>query len=227
MFVGSFYRFVPLPDYRELRISLTEKLSEFGVLGTLLLAEEGFNGAFWGSKELILSVLESLGQDPRFANIEPRYTIAEVAPFHRLRVRPKKEIVMLREEVDMSLVGEYVDPARWNELLDDPNVVVVDTRNDYEVEAGRFPGALDPKTTMFNEFPAFVRENMNPDERREVAMYCTGGIRCEKATALLRQMGFEKVYHLKGGILGYIEEIPPAENRWVGDCFVFDDRRGV
>ncbi len=227
MFVGAFYRFVPLPDFRELRVPITEKLGELGVLGTLLLAAEGFNGGFWGSKELIQLALDTLAEDDRFEGILPRYTPAEIAPFHRLRVRPKKEIVMLRRDVKMELVGEYVGPDRWNELLDDPEVVVLDTRNDYECEVGRFPGSIDPRTTMFNEFPKFVEENLDPSTTKKVAMYCTGGIRCEKATALLREMGFEHVYHLQGGIHGYLEQVAPEANRWEGECFVFDDRRGV
>ena len=227
MVCASFYRFVNLPNFRDFRAPIRDRLSEIGVLGTVLLAPEGINGSLAGSAEQIHAALAFLRSHPEFEKLPIRYTEAPIEPFRFLLVRLKKEIVTMRHPIDVENVGEYVDAAEWNALLDDPTVTVIDTRNDYEVEVGSFPRAIDPHTTSFGEFPAFVDENLDPQRHERVAMFCTGGIRCEKATALLRERGFKHVYHLRGGILGYLEQISPEENRWQGDCFVFDARRKV
>lgn len=230
MKVVSFYRFLDLEDPQALRDDLQTLCDEHGLLGTILVATEGFNGTIAGSKEAVRSVLSWL-QD-RFDIAEPvdaRWTDADEAPFRRMRVRIKKEIVTLgRPDIlPHTKTGEHVVPAKWNELIQDPNVLVIDTRNHYEFEVGTFPGAIDPGNASFREFPAFAKALAETATDRPLAMFCTGGIRCEKATALMLELGFDEVYQLQGGILNYLETVPKEQNRWQGECFVFDTRVAV
>ena len=225
---AAFYHFATLPDYAEKRAPLKALCDERQVSGTILLAAEGVNGTIAGAPGDVRAVLDHLRADPRLAALEHKESPAARQPFHRMKVRLKREIVTLGVPgLDpASQAGQYVDPADWNTLIDDPDVVLVDTRNDYEVAIGSFPGALNPATRSFRELPDWVERH--PELRgKKVAMFCTGGIRCEKSTALLRSRGFEEVYHLKGGILKYLETVPAQENRWQGECFVFDERVAV
>jgi len=228
--VVSFYRFVALPQYRALREPLLAAGRERDLLGTVLLAPEGINATLSGGRETLVSLLDWLGGIEGLAGLEGRWSRADEAPFRRLRVRLRTEIVSLgRPDVDAAAgTGERVAPAEWNRLIADPDTLVIDTRNRYEIEVGRFPGALDPGTDSFRDFPAFVDEHLAGERDRPIAMYCTGGIRCEKATAMMREMGFERVYQLAGGILGYLDEMSDSpDNRWEGECFVFDGRVAV
>ncbi|MEJ5208172.1 MAG: rhodanese-related sulfurtransferase [Lysobacteraceae bacterium] len=225
---AAFYHFATLPDFAEKRAPLLSLCEAHKVSGTILLAAEGVNGTIAGTPDDVRAVLDFLRADPRLAAMEHKESPARREPFHRMKVRLKREIVTLGvPEVDASTqAGTYVEPADWNALLDDPDVVLVDTRNDYEVAIGSFPGALNPATRSFSELPAWVEQH--PELRgKKIAMFCTGGIRCEKSTALMRHHGFDEVYHLKGGILKYLEAVPAQENRWQGECFVFDERVSV
>ena len=224
--VAAMYKFVSLPDFNELRQPLLDAMLANGVKGTLLLAEEGINGTVSGTREGIDGLLAWLRSDSRLVDIDHKESYCDEQPFYRTKVKLKKEIVTLGVPgVDPNQrVGTYVDPKDWNALLDDPEVVLIDTRNDYEVAIGTFDGAVDPKTKSFREFPEYVRANYDPARHKKVAMFCTGGIRCEKASSFMLNEGFEEVYHLKGGILKYLEEVPEAETKWKGDCFVFDNR---
>lgn len=227
--VAALYKFVRLDDFREIREPLWDKMFELGVKGSLLLACEGINGTVAGSREAIDELLAYLRQDPRLVDIDHKESISDTMPFNRTKVKLKKEIVTLGVEgIDPnSVVGRYVEPKDWNALITDPDVILVDTRNDYEYEIGTFKGAIDPNTKSFREFPEYIKENLDPKKHKKVAMFCTGGIRCEKSTGLLLQQGFEEVYHLKGGILKYLEEVPKEESLWQGDCYVFDHRVAV
>lgn len=227
--IAALYHFASLPDYRELREALQACCQAAGIRGTLLLAEEGINGTVSGSRAGIDALLARLRGDPRLAALEHKESFAAAHPFRRLKVKLKKEIVTLGVPgVDPNrLVGTYVEPEDWNALLADPEVVVIDTRNDYEVAIGSFRNAVDPATRSFREFPRFVRENLDPARHRKVAMFCTGGIRCEKASSFMRAEGFPEVFHLKGGILKYLERVRPEDSLWQGECFVFDHRVGV
>lgn len=224
--VAALYKLAPLDHLEAVQARLFEAGEAGAVKGTLLIAPEGVNGTLAGPRGGIDRFLDEIRQLPGFADIEHKESYAEAPPFGRLRIRIKREIVTIREPLadPNKAVGTYVDPADWNALISDPDVIVIDTRNDYEVEIGTFERALDPKTTSFGQFPEWVRQNLRADENRKVAMFCTGGIRCEKASALLKNMGFEDVYHLRGGILKYLEEVPAAESKWQGECFVFDGR---
>jgi len=224
--VAALYRFAKFPDFETFRAPLLALMLEHEVRGTLLLAAEGLNGTIAGSRAAIDAVLSWLAQDPRFANIEAKESFVDENPFYRTKVKLKKEIVTMGvEDIDPThIVGTYVEPADWNALLDDPEVLLLDTRNKYEVEIGSFENAVNPETDSFREFPAYVAENLDPKVHKKVAMFCTGGIRCEKSTAYLKQHGFEDVFHLKGGILKYLEEQPEADSKWQGECFVFDNR---
>ena len=227
--VVALYKFVSLPDYHGLREPLLDECLAADVRGTLLLAQEGINGTIAGSREGIDRVLAYLRRDPRMADIEHKESYDDHVPFYRTKVKLKKEIVTMGVPgVDPNQrVGTYVKPADWNALINDPDVVLIDTRNDYEVGIGTFRGAVDPHTTTFREFPAYVRENYDPSVQKKVAMFCTGGIRCEKASAFMLKEGFEEVYHLEGGILKYLEEVPEHDSAWEGECFVFDNRVAV
>ena len=230
---AALYKFVALPDFRALQAPLLACCNEHGVKGTLLLAEEGINGTIAGSTAGIEAVLDFLRADPRLADLDHKRSYAESAPFKRMKVRLKREIVTLGVP-DVSptrMAGTYVKPDEWNALIADPAVVVVDCRNDYEVVIGSFAGAVNPHTRSFSELPAWVEQASAPGGllagRPKVAMFCTGGIRCEKSTALMRMKGFDEVYHLEGGILKYLETVPEAESHWQGECFVFDERVSV
>ena len=227
--VAALYQFVHLPDYRALREPLLEECLAAGTLGTLLLAEEGINGTIAGHPTAIERVLGYLRSDPRLSDIEHKTSAHDEMPFLRMKVKLKREIVTMGEpDIDPNLqVGQYVTPADWNRLIEDPEVLLIDTRNDYEVAIGSFKGAVDPETTNFREFPDFVRRNVDPARHKKVAMFCTGGIRCEKASAFMLREGFEEVFHLQGGILKYLEEVPAEESLWQGECFVFDNRVAV
>lgn len=227
--VCALYKFVRLPDYVALREPLLELMLAHEVRGTLLLAEEGINGTIAGSREGIDAVKAWLEKDGRFEGLSLKESFDETLPFYRTKVKLKREIVTMGVEgIDPNhIVGTYVKPSDWNRLISDPDVVLIDTRNDYEVQIGKFKNAINPVTESFREFPDYVRENLDPARNKKVAMYCTGGIRCEKSTALLKGMGFDEVYHLEGGILKYLEEVPESETLWEGECFVFDNRVAV
>ena len=227
--VAALYHFARLDDFTELQAPLRALCERHGVRGTLLLAREGVNGTISGPRDGIDAVLAWLRADPRLATLEHKESFSDRHPFLRLKVKLKQEIVTLGVPfVDpTAVVGTYVDPQDWNALISDPEVVVIDTRNDYEVAIGTFQGAIDPKTATFREFPQYVSEHLDPARHRKVAMFCTGGIRCEKASSYMRQQGFAEVYHLKGGILKYLEEVPEDQSLWQGECFVFDERVGV
>jgi UPF0176 protein len=227
--VATFYKFVKLPDFAEKQELLLSYCQQQGIKGTILLAEEGINGTIAGSRLAIDATLAFLRADPRLADLEAKESYTTAPPFERLKVRLKKEIVSLgvSEADPTQQVGTYVSPQEWNDLIDDPEVVVVDTRNDYEVKIGTFKRAKNPQTESFREFPDYVQNHLDPTQHQKVALFCTGGIRCEKATSYLLSQGFEEVYHLKGGILKYLETIPAAESLWEGECFVFDERVAV
>ncbi len=227
--VCAMYKFVTLDNYQDLQQPLADEMKRLGVRGTLLLAAEGINGTVAATREGIDGLLDYLKQDPRLADISYKESYDESNPFYRTKVKLKKEIVTMGVEgIDPKrVVGTYVKPADWNALISDPDVVLVDTRNDYEVNIGTFKGALDPKTKTFREFPQYVKENLDPAKNKKVAMFCTGGIRCEKSTAYLKEQGFDEVYHLEGGILKYLEEVPAEQSMWEGECFVFDNRVAV
>jgi len=227
--VCAMYKFVRLENFEELRQPLQQTMEDNGVKGTLLLANEGINGTVAGSREGIDALLNWLQQDERLADIVYKESFDESMPFYRTKVKLKKEIVTMGVEgIDpRKVVGTYVKPKDWNALIQDPEVFVVDTRNDYEIEIGTFEGAVNPNTETFREFPDYVAKNMDPAKHKKVAMFCTGGIRCEKSTAFMKEQGFEEVYHLEGGILKYLEEVPEEETTWQGDCFVFDNRVAV
>ncbi|MDF3030105.1 MAG: hypothetical protein K0R03_663 [Moraxellaceae bacterium] len=227
--IAALYHFAPLPDFREWREPLLAQCREHDIRGTLLLAEEGINGTISGLRAGIDAVLAFIRADARLATLEHKESFSDRHPFRRMKVKLKKEIVTLGVPgVDPNkVVGTYVEPEEWNALISDPEVVVIDTRNDYEVAIGTFRNAVDPKTRSFREFPEFVRGHYDPQKHRKVAMFCTGGIRCEKASSFMRAEGFPEVYHLKGGILKYLEKVKPEESLWQGECFVFDHRVGV
>jgi UPF0176 protein len=227
--VAALYKFVALEDYRELREPLLDTCLDAGVRGTLLLAFEGINGTIAGTRQGIDRVLGYLRDDPRLADLEHKESFDDHMPFYRMKVKLKREIVTMGVPgIDPNeRVGTYVEPRDWNALVNDPEVLLVDTRNDYEYDIGTFHGALDPHMTNFREFPDYVRNNLDPRKHRKVAMFCTGGIRCEKASAFMLKEGFEAVYHLRGGILRYLEEVPKKESTWEGECFVFDNRVAV
>lgn len=226
--VAALYRFHPL-DHAALKAPLAELCCGLGIRGTLLLAPEGINGTVAGTDAAIEKLMHHLSTLPGFDEMEVKYSRAAEMPFHRMKVRLKKEIVTMGvPDIDARAgAGTYVAAAEWNALISDPNTVVVDTRNDYEVSLGTFKGALDPRTESFTEFPGWAERNRAALEGRKVAMFCTGGIRCEKATAYMKSIGFEDVYHLKGGILKYLEEVPAENSLWQGECFVFDERVSV
>ncbi len=227
--VCALYKFVRLDDYTKLREPLKTLMDEYEVRGTLILAEEGINGTVASTREGIDALLAWFKLDTRLADIVYKESFIDEQPFYRTKVKLKKEIVTLGiEGIDpRHVVGTYVQPQKWNELISDPEVLVVDTRNDYEIEIGTFKNAINPKTDTFREFPEYVAKNLNPEKHKKVAMFCTGGIRCEKSTAYMKEQGFEEVYHLEGGILKYLEEVPEEKSMWQGDCFVFDGRVAV
>ena len=226
--VAAFYHFTNFPDFRSWQKPLLDVCSKNEIKGTILLAEEGINSTLAGGRDGVQAVLDFIRADDRFANMLHKDSSAESMPFKRLKVRLKKEIVTLGVKVDpRTSVGTYVAPKDWNRLISDPEVVVVDTRNSYEYEVGTFQNSIDPQTNNFGEFPEFVDSKLSSHKDKKIAMFCTGGIRCEKATSLLLEKGFREVYHLEGGILKYLEEIPKEQSLWQGECFVFDERQGL
>lgn len=224
--VTAFYKFVTIDDPQALRATLLARCAGTAIKGTILVAPEGINSTIAGPDDEIRDFLAWLRADARFADLVSKESYADNIPFGRFKVRLKREIVTLkRPEADPSRrVGTYVKPQDWNALISDPDIVLIDTRNDYEVGIGTFQGAIDPVTQAFSEFPAFVAANLDPGRHKRVAMFCTGGIRCEKASAFMLSQGFSEVYHLEGGILKYLETVPAAESLWQGECFVFDQR---
>jgi len=224
--VCAMYKFVTLDNHVDLKPPLLDFMQAHNVRGTLLLAKEGINGTVAGSRQDIDALLNYLRSDTRLAELSYKESFTNEMPFLRTRVKLKKEIVTMGVEgIDPKhVVGTYVKPKDWNALISDPDVVLVDTRNDYEVQVGTFKKALNPDTESFREFPQYVKDNLDPKKNKKVAMYCTGGIRCEKSTAYLKEQGFEEVYHLEGGILKYLEEVPEEDTLWEGECYVFDER---
>lgn len=229
--VAALYRFTPFDDHEALQAPLQQLCDKVGVRGTILLAHEGINGTIAGTDNAIAAVIDHIRNLPDCAATDVKYSNADEMPFNRMKVRLKREIVTMGEpDVDpRESVGRYVDPHDWNALISDPDTIVIDTRNDYEVAVGTFEGAVDPKTKSFREFPAWFRDHREEllEGKKKVAMFCTGGIRCEKSTSFLRAEGIEDVYHLKGGILKYLEEVPRDDSKWEGECFVFDQRVSV
>jgi len=221
----ALYKFVALPNYGSIRHPLLKVMTDNQVYGTLLLAAEGING----TRQNIDSVLHWIGQQPGLENIDTKESFDDEIPFYRTKVKLKKEIVTMGVEgIDpRQVVGTYVKPEDWNDLISDPDVLVVDTRNDYEVQIGTFKNAIDPKTTSFREFPEWANNNIDRTSNKKIAMFCTGGIRCEKSTAYMKEQGFDQVYHLEGGILKYLEKVPKDQSLWQGECFVFDNRVAV
>jgi UPF0176 protein len=231
--VAALYKFVQLPDFKALQASLQQHCEAHQVKGTLLLAQEGINGTIAGPPSGVKAVLEYLRRDTRLADLAHKESWSEKMPFYRMKVKLKREIVTMGvpNVHAATMAGAYVKPDEWNELINDPEVVVVDVRNDYEVSIGSFERAVNPRTTSFTEFPQWVREQSAEGgllhNKPRVAMFCTGGIRCEKSTAYMRAQGFDEVYHLEGGILKYLETVPEEGSRWNGECFVFDERVSV
>lgn len=224
--VCALYRFVRLEDYQQLQPPLKQFMTEQGIRGTLLLAREGINGTVAGSPDAIAALKARLAADPRFDGIDYKDSVTDIQPFNRSKVKLKREIVTMGvEDIDpRDSAGTYLKPREWDAMISDPEVTVIDTRNNYEVSIGSFKGAVNPGTSSFRELPDYVKTHLDPQKHRKVAMFCTGGIRCEKSTAYLKEQGFEEVYHLKGGILRYLEETPEEQSLWQGECFVFDDR---
>jgi UPF0176 protein len=228
--VAAFYQFAALPDFRELREPLRSVCAGLDLRGSVLLAHEGINGTLAGSAEAVAALVEELRRGDLFGgrldNLELKFSAASAMPFQRLKVRLKKEIVTLGDvSADPTRqVGMYVEPTDWNALIAAPDTLVIDTRNAFEVAMGTFAGAIDPGIKSFGQFKDFAARQLDPSKHRKIAMFCTGGIRCEKASAYLLSQGFAEVYHLKGGILKYLEGVPEAESRWRGECFVFDER---
>ncbi len=227
--IATFYKFVPLTELDRLQGELLAQCQQSDLRGTILLAPEGINATVAGSRQGLDALLAWLHHHPDIGSFAHQEFVATVAPFERLKVKLKDEIVALgRPDIDPNhQVGTYVEPQHWNQLITAPDVVVIDTRNAFEVEMGTFPGAINPNTRAFRELPAYVEAQFNPAQHKKIAMFCTGGIRCEKATAYLLNLGFEQVYHLKGGILNYLNQMPPTDSLWQGECFVFDDRVAV
>ncbi|HEY4359094.1 MAG TPA: rhodanese-related sulfurtransferase [Acidobacteriaceae bacterium] len=227
--VAAFYRFFALPDPQALRDELHETFALTDLRGTTLLAPEGINGTMAGSQETVDRFLALLDERTGLKRADVKFSTAERAPFRRLKFKRKRETITFRADdpVDPTRPGTYVDPANWNALVADPGVLLLDTRNTYESEIGTFAGAVTPPLEKFSDFARWVSENLDPAQHTKVAMFCTGGIRCEKASAYMLQHGFPEVYHLRGGILRYLQEIPVAQSRWKGDCYIFDERVAV
>ena len=226
--IAAFYCFTALPDPSGLREELCAGFSGDELCGTILIAAEGVNGTVAGSTSVIDRLLEVLAEKVGLDRADVKFAVSEERPFGRLKLKVKRDVLPFRKaEVDATKCGTYVQPQEWNALLADPEVLLLDTRNRYEVEMGTFAGATDPEIETFSEFATYVRENLDPEKHRKIAMFCTGGIRCEKASAFMLQEGFGEVFHLKGGILKYLEEVPAGESAWRGECFVFDRRTSV
>ncbi len=227
--IATFYKFVKISDLEAKKKQILAFCREKQIKGTIILAEEGINATIAGSNRAIADVLKTLRSFPQLGDLEHKESTSEKLPFVRLKVKIKSEIVTLGLPAvnPNQQVGKYVEPQHWNQVISNPEVIVIDTRNDYEVEMGSFQRAKNPNTESFREFPEYVAQNLDPQEHPKVAMFCTGGIRCEKASSYLLSQGFKEVYHLKGGILKYLENVSPEESMWEGECFVFDGRVAV
>jgi UPF0176 protein len=229
----AMYHFVSLPHFKDLREPLLNFCNFKGIKGTLLLADEGINGTLAGPEKFILELLEYLKTDPlfegSFKNLSHKESWSNKHPFYRMKVKLKKEIVTLGVPgvSPTKVVGQYVKPQDWNSIISDPDVILIDTRNDYEYAIGSFKNAINPETNTFREFPEYIKTHFDPKKHKKVAMFCTGGIRCEKASSYMMSEGFNEVYHLEGGILKYLEEMPPEKSLWQGECFVFDQRVAI
>jgi len=227
--VAALYKFVFLPDYQEIQPDLLRRCKQLEIKGTILLATEGINGTIAGSRTAIDGLLEFLAADGRFRDLEYKESLASGIPFHRMKVKLKKEIVTMGlPDINPNRVsGRRLNAKAWNQVISNPEVLVIDTRNHYEYSIGTFKHAISPETETFREFPEYVSQHLDPEKHRKIAMFCTGGIRCEKAGAFMLEQGFEEVYQLQGGILRYLEEVKKDENLWQGECFVFDGRVSV
>ena len=227
--IAALYKFVKLKDYKSLRSPLIEEMTKLNIKGTILLAEEGINGTICGERKSIDKILEYLKSDQSLTDLSHKESFSDKQAFYRTKVKLKKEIVPMGVEgIDPSQqAGEYISAEKWNELLEDPDLILLDTRNDYEVAIGTFEGAINPDIKSFRDFPEWIKKNLDPEKNKKIAMFCTGGIRCEKSTSLLNNYGFDNVYHLEGGILKYFEKIKTEESKWNGECFVFDQRVSV
>lgn len=227
--IAAFYKFTVLTDFEELAEKIVNQGLELRIRGTFIVSEEGINSTCSGSPSAIDAILDLIKAHPLLADIEVKYSYADFCPFPKFKVKKKPEIVTFRQKGadPRETVGEYLNPEQWNELLEEPDVVTIDTRNDYEVKVGQFKGAINPITDDFTEFAEFVEKELSDHKDKKIAMYCTGGIRCERSTAYLKKKGFKHVYHLKGGILKYLETMPQSKSLWEGDCFVFDYRVAV
>ena len=230
--IAAFYKFVDVVDAETLRARMLALCETHGMRGTVLIAPEGINGTVSGTPDAMRHLLAWLRADPRFADLETKDATADAHPFKRMKIKLKPEIITFAQPGEPTIdpvhgTGTYVQPADWNALITDPSVLVIDTRNSFEVASGTFKGALDPQTKSFGEFPDFAKTELDPARHTKIAMFCTGGIRCEKASAYLLSKGFPEIYHLKGGILNYLEKIPAKDSLWQGECVVFDERGGV
>lgn len=224
--VIAFYKFIELTYLPDLQLAVAQFCKEHAILGTILLANEGINGTIAGSDQNITAVVAFLRSHKPFAELQFRYTYADFNPFYKMKVRIKKEIVALRASNinPNQKTGVQISPEAWDPLISDPEIFLIDTRNTYECELGTFPGAHNPETDVFRDFPAYVKQNLDPTKHKKIAMFCTGGIRCEKASSYLLEQGFSEVYQLQGGILNYLEKIPAENSTWQGECFIFDNR---
>ena len=227
--IATFYKFAEFPEFKEWKNKLGQWGKELNILGTMILAPEGINATISGPRDGIDKFLDHIREDPRFAVLNPRIAESTRSTFYRLRIITRPEIVTLGDSTinPNKAVGKYVNPEEWNALIRDPDVRVIDTRNEYEVKVGTFKGAENPHTDTFRQWPEYVEKELGSDKKQKIAMFCTGGIRCEKASSHLIENGFEEVYHLKGGILNYLETVPPEESDWDGECFIFDNRVSV
>ncbi|CAM2749359.1 rhodanese-related sulfurtransferase [Legionella worsleiensis] len=227
--IASFYKFISLPDFETLREPMLAKMHELGIKGTIILAHEGINGGFAGNREQMDNFYHYMRSDPRFSALNFKETFDQANPFEKAKVKLRKEIVTMGvQNVNPEQnAGTYLSPEQWHELIQDPEVILLDTRNDYEYELGAFKNAINPDIENFREFPEYVAQHLSDKKDKKIAMYCTGGIRCEKTTAFMKEQGFQQVYQLHDGILNYIEKIPEANSLWEGKCFVFDDRVAV
>ena len=225
--VATFYHFFDFPNYAVLRQPLLDEMNRLRIKGSLIIAAEGINGTLSGDRSAIDQYLGYLKQNVTRVEFEHKESFYDRQPFQRAKVRLKREVISMGQPISSAETGHFVDPKEWNAFINDPEIIMIDARNAYEVHLGSFEGAVDPKTRSFKELPAFVHRNLDVARHSKIATYCTGGIRCEKFSSWLLAEGFENVYQLKGGILKYLEEIPEAETKWQGECFVFDNRVAV
>lgn len=227
--IAAFYKFVPIDDFETKRAPLLAKMQEYNIKGTIILAAEGINGSFAGLRSDMDLFYQFIKQDERLADLNFKETFDKENPFDKIKVKLRAEIVTIGDKsIDpLKTVGTYLNPEQWNELIRDPEVVLIDTRNDYEFELGTFKNSINPNTENFRDFPEYVQKHLLDKKDKKIAMFCTGGIRCEKSTAYLKDLGFENVYHLQNGIISYIEQMPQEQSLWEGQCFVFDNRVAI